>query len=92
MKTKCRRLWINEKKNYSMVSQEDSQFFFDLVDEYLKRSYGLSDAELAFIFENIEDSDVEDFISIVSTNQVSFSDKKRAIGIKQKYMKMLYEN
>ena len=66
---------IQGQQHFTMEGQKDYEIPKELTIEEIK---------------NIEDSDVEDFISIVSTNQISFSDKKRAIGIKQKYMKMFF--
>jgi hypothetical protein len=67
-------------------------FFFDLISHYIKETYGLNDEELDFISENITEQELEDFIVIATTNEVTFSEKRKAVIVKQKYLKMLYES
>lgn len=66
--------------------------FFDIIDHFIKTTYKLNDEEFAFIINNLDEKDIEDFISIVTTNDVSFKDKRRAVLIKQKYLNQLYGN
>lgn len=67
-------------------------FFFDLISHYIKETYGLTDEELDFISDNITEQEMEDFIAITTTNEVTFSEKRKAINVKQKYLKLLYGN
>lgn len=57
----------------------------DFINHWIKKTYKLTDQEFEFILNNLSDiDDLNDFTCIFKTTPVSFSEKKRALKVKNK--------
>ncbi len=67
-------------------------FLFDLLEFYILKTFKISKDEWEFIQNNMNSEDeLNHFTAIFKTNSVTFSEKKRALQIRNKYLS-LYKN
>ena len=74
------------KKIRKEIEVKDSGGIFDLVDNVIKLAYNITDDEYDFICERA----TEEEIGVLIMDNVTFSDRRKAIEIRNKYLK-IYE-
>jgi hypothetical protein len=64
--------------------------FVDIMDELMMSVYKLSKEELDFLFDNAEDRELKLMLRALSqvTTSSSFTDKRKALEVKHKYLKL----
>lgn len=69
-------------RTLSDVGFKESGGALDLIDNVIKESFRINDAEFDFICENAEDGELESLIS----DALTFSEKRRIIEVLNKYL------
>jgi hypothetical protein len=75
------------KKVREEIKFKGSGGLLDVFDDYVKGLYNITDAEYDFIDERVSDEEMCIFVSIIDVKKVSFSQKRKALEIRNKYLK-----
>jgi hypothetical protein len=65
---------------------------FDLMDNWIKEAYNITDEEYDYICDHATDEELHNFLlaDINGNKPVTFSEKRIALGIRNKYLNLLY--
>lgn len=58
----------------------------DAFDDFVKGLYNITDDEYDFLAEKMNDEEMEIFVNILGRTKVSFSEKRKALEIRNKYL------
>jgi hypothetical protein len=75
------------KKVREEIEFKGSGGLFDVFDDYVKGLYNITDEEYDFIAERMSDEEISIFISPIDVETVSFSQKRMALQLRNRYLK-----
>jgi hypothetical protein len=75
------------KKVREEIEFKGSGGFLDVFDDYVKGLYNITDEEYDFIAERLRDEEISIFVSPIDVEKVSFSQKRMALELRNKYLK-----
>jgi hypothetical protein len=59
----------------------------DIFDDYVKGLYNITDDEYDYLAEKMSDGEMDIFVSVFGDNHISFTIKRKALEIRNKYLK-----
>jgi hypothetical protein len=74
------------KKLKEGVEIKSSGGIFELLDNTMKESFNITDAEYDFICETATEEELESLIGIMGPGEATFSSIRRALEIRDKYL------
>jgi hypothetical protein len=75
------------KKVRKEINFKGSGGFLDVFDDYVKGLYNITDEEYDFITNRMSDEEMSVFVAPIDVSKVSFSQKRMALEIRNKYLK-----
>jgi hypothetical protein len=59
----------------------------DIFDDYVKGLYNITDEEYDFLAEKMSHEEMDIFVSVFNGSNTTFSEKRKALEIRNKYLK-----
>jgi hypothetical protein len=75
------------KKLREEIEFKGSGGLLELFDDYVKGLYSITDEEYDFMAERMSDEEMSIFVGPIDVSKVSFSQKRMALEIRNKYLK-----
>jgi len=75
------------KKVRKEINFKSSGGLLDVFDDYVKGLYNITDEEYDFIASRMSDEEMSAFVAPIDVKKVSFSQKRKALEIRNKYLK-----